>query len=82
MIFWKDFILDDVFGPLLKMGESEHPKQSEIPQCPGVMEDAYQETGQDVRPARMVGQTSLDFNKSSMDAGQGNFFSQLRRRER
>ena len=52
----------------------------QVPGCLSIMEDAgkqkrsleddlIQETGQEVRPARMVGYSSLDSAKSSMDAG-------------
>jgi hypothetical protein len=40
--------------------------------CPNVMEDVegvFQETGQEKRPARMVGLLSLDSAKLSKDAG-------------
>lgn len=85
MIVWKDFVLDDVCGPLLMEG----PIMSlEVKVCrgkrlagknsmPNVMEDStgekavlIQETGQEQRPARMVGLSDLDsISLAGMDAG-------------
>lgn len=82
MIFWKDFILDDEIGPYLWIGTSDPKNRRSKTDCPGVMEDAIQETGQEKRPARMVGYSSLDFTKTGMEAGQGKFISRFRGRER
>ena len=76
MIFWKDFILDDILGPILNFPETKESegKKKEDESCrrkrlgsPKVMDDArevagtlIQETGQVKRPARMVGLSSLD----------------------
>jgi hypothetical protein len=67
VITWKDFILDDVVGPIMNDAIFESSDLS----CrvtsrlgsPIVMEDvtgAIQETGQEQRPARMVGLSHLD----------------------
>ena len=79
MIFWKDFILDDELGASLMTDVNEHHTscRSERLGTSSVMEDArdskqIQETGQDTRPARMVGYSDLDSNtQTSMDAGPG-----------
>ena len=58
MIIWKDFILDDFLGPVLKDVRATDSDGTSI------MEDAnagsIQETRQGSRPARMVGFSSLD----------------------
>lgn len=69
MITWKDFILDDVMGPSLSLPwdnrESKSCREERLG-SPNVMEDeigiksSIQETGQEQRPARMVGLSSLD----------------------
>lgn len=85
MIFWKDFILDDVVGPILAVetGEQEIYKvcRRTQPGHSGVMDDAMsakqgaprgassQETRRMQRPARMVGHTDLDSALSGMEAG-------------
>jgi hypothetical protein len=70
MIFWKDFILDEKFGPLLTwvgvagMGD-----------VAAVTEDSdgrnIQETRQERQPARMVGNDLLESQRgpTRMDAG-------------
>ena len=59
MIFWKDFILDERFGPLLVVAE-----ESEEGDVAAVMEDSggqhIQETRQERQPARMVGYNLLE----------------------
>ena len=63
----------------------------QVPGCLSIMEDAkkqkrsledglIQETGQEVRLARMVGYSSLDSTKSSMEAGYDNCAYHLWRR--
>lgn len=74
-------MLDDRFGPLL-INSAEEGAQSLSADtssrkvrmgCSGVMEDAggeqIQETGQERRPARMVGKSSLDSSQARMEAG-------------
>jgi hypothetical protein len=73
VIFWKDFIFDDVLGPVLAPSIFEsNDSETDLSSCrkerfgsPSVQEDAMgsvliQETGQEQRPARMVGHSSLD----------------------
>lgn len=79
MIFWNDFLLDDVVGPYLVF-EDEDLKCRKTPSGrPSVMEDAVgvtetrecvsiQETRQEQRPARMVGLSSLESAQTGMDA--------------
>jgi hypothetical protein len=75
VIIWKDFVLDDFFGPSLLVDEIEQNDQTSCRtrRCghPSVMEDAIgniQETGQEQRPARMVGLSSLDSVQSGTEA--------------
>ena len=73
MILWKDFILDERVGPILSV-ELAVELATEGADAVSVMEDGgrhhIQETGQERRPARMVGESSLESNASSrMDAG-------------
>jgi hypothetical protein len=69
VIYWNDFILDDVMGPLLNI---EEDNQS-YPSCRAVRktgrpstyegaedEQQIQETRQEQRPARMVGLSVLE----------------------
>jgi hypothetical protein len=68
VILWKDFILDDVVGPILDVDFDD--EKEILTSCrrkrigsPSVMEDAngiIQETRQEQRPARMVGLSNLD----------------------
>ena len=76
MIFWKDFVLDEVFGPLLVVSES-----NELGDL-GIRKDAFviQETRQAQRPARMVGLSSLDSAQSHTDVSRGDRANDLRRR--
>ncbi len=82
MIQWMDFVLDDFIGPSLKMDQTSC--RDERFGRPIVMEDeksggntvghvavsTIQETGQVTRPARMVGDHSLDLNaRTSKEAG-------------
>lgn len=89
MILWNDFVLDDVCGPILaEAGEEPEIKVCRVKRLgsPSVMEDArgfglgkhIQETGQETRPARMVGHSASDSykaqasgNRAGMDAGRG-----------
>lgn len=63
MIVWKDFVLDDVMGPFLKFEESREAVSDGLcvmDDAPGSTSDPIQETGQELRPARMAGFTSLE----------------------
>lgn len=71
MIFWKDFILDDIVGPILAMPEerSKIGGREERLGSPDARNGAsgtntakaeIQETRQEQRPARMVGHSSHD----------------------
>jgi hypothetical protein len=73
VIYWKDFALDENFGPLLTFGDEEtsscrmekrlgSPAHKDCGTSKkGASEYAsIQETGQEQRPARMVGPSSLD----------------------
>jgi hypothetical protein len=70
MIFWKDFILDDKFGPLLLL--AGEPGEGDVA---AVMEDSggrnIQETRQERQPARMVGSNLLESQRgpTRMEAG-------------
>lgn len=83
MIFWKDFILDDFLGPSLK----DQKICTEKPGSVSVMEDAdgisNQETGQEQRPARMVGnRVSSSYSHLGKEATETNEASmQLRGRK-
>ena len=73
MIIWKDFILDERVGPILSVDLAVE-LATEGADAVSVMEDGgrhhIQETGQERRPARMVGESSLESNASSrMEAG-------------
>jgi hypothetical protein len=101
VIVWKDFVLDDVAGPVLleelvditdlKVCRGKRVASSSImPKTkPSVMEDStgeqavqIQETGQEQRPARMVGLSGLDFNSSAgMEASRQDGVPLSRRRE-
>ena len=88
MITWGDFVLDEVFGPLLSC-------DSRLGSSFVVMEDAsgansggfitpqIQETGQEKSPARMVGLASLDSTKKPLrqEAGQSGRVDTHRGRE-
>jgi hypothetical protein len=73
VIYWKDFVLDDVLGPIFVMPESSTPRPEIYDQSyrteatePGRTdtEDGaraqIQETRTEQRPARMVGLSDLD----------------------
>jgi hypothetical protein len=64
VIFWKDFVFDEIFGPLLVVSEQEETGSLSI------RNDAIaiQETRQEQRPARMVGtlRHSTDTSKSTL----------------
>ena len=66
MIYWKDFALDEIFGPLLVVGETADGD-------PGIRKDAFvkiQETRQEQRPARMVGTLhAILVDDTGMEAG-------------
>jgi len=73
VIFWTDFILDDKFGPVLSI-DSMGAGTTDGADVVSVMEDKrrnyIQETGQERRPARMVGKSSSEFIAASRrDAG-------------
>ncbi len=66
MILWKDFLLDDVCGPILVSCEGGGGSRS-------IMDDAnveisIQETRQEHRPARMVGTSGLESTLMGMEA--------------
>lgn len=76
MITWKDFVLDDVVGPVLSfLNETEEQELSCREMRFGstsIRNDAkvaIQETGQEQRPARMVGQSSLISAQTDMEVG-------------
>jgi hypothetical protein len=101
VIVWKDFILDDVVGPVLlddlvrytdlKVCRGKRVASSAVllKTKPSVMEDSkgaqavhIQETGQEQRPARMVGLSGLDFQSSTgTEAGRRDGVSLTRREE-
>ena len=95
MIFWKDFLLDDQVGPSLVIGEIEDLKCRRTRLgSPSIMDDAIgkhsggtecalqiQETGQEQRPARMAGFSSLDSAQSDTEVSRGNRATSRRRRE-
>jgi hypothetical protein len=64
VITWKDFVFDDVMGPVMM------DQDLELASCrrtrigsPNIMEDVtgiIQETRQETRPARMVGRSEID----------------------
>ena len=71
MIFWKDFVLDEVIGPVIDPSLLDGVSDPVPTSCrrkrlgsPNVKDDvrgvSFQETGQEQRPARMVGLSSLD----------------------
>ena len=72
MIFWKDFLLDDIVGPILAMPDDPHASCREAKRlggpdtrngasgANGVLDTSIQETRQEQRPARMVGHSSHD----------------------
>jgi hypothetical protein len=96
VISWKDFVFDDVLGPVLAFSEVDmnESENSEPQSCrrkrlgsPSVKEDAMgfliQETGQEKRPARMVGHSSLDSSSTAqnhMDVNSGDRAKLLRQR--
>ena len=72
MIYWNDFIFDEILGPILAMPE-ERPQGNRITVRSGdtdarngasgnkqVLSISIQETRQEQRPARMVGLSSHD----------------------
>jgi hypothetical protein len=74
MIVWKDFIFDEVLGPLLECPQLE-PGSRSFDDRTSVMEDAeianvdnVQEARREQRPARMVGTVSLDSNLTGREA--------------
>ena len=72
MITWKDFVFDDVMGPMMIDQDINLPNflNAELESCrrtrigsPNIMEDVtgiIQETRQETRPARMVGRSEID----------------------
>lgn len=96
MITWTDFVLDDVIGPSLAIrpAQGEGSRWTQAGDGLSVMEDArslavdvpIQETGQEQRPARMVGSTGLDSKhagiRTGMEAGQDSQTASIRQRGR
>lgn len=88
MILWKDFVLDDVFGPLLN-DEATRTREIQV-SCRkrlgsrDTQEEAsgnIQETRQEQRPARMAGLSGLDSQKAGFDMEvDGDRADSLRRR--
>lgn len=90
MIYWQDFILDDVCGPLLveeligdtqiKVSRRKRIDHADIKEdVMGVPQVQIQETGQELQPARTVGCSPLDsFSPTSKEAGQSDRFPLLR----
>jgi hypothetical protein len=82
VIYWKDFILDDVMGPVLRIPESASSgKQSDRTEtrdasCTDTEEGTraqIQETRTEQRPARMVGPSDLDSSAQvDMDVSRSN----------
>ena len=79
MISWMDFVLDDVFGPSLRVSSGADEIRGGPLGVSVVMEDerpkqndeksSIQETSRNSRPARMVGDPGLDsVGSSSTDA--------------
>ena len=66
MIYWKDFVFDEVFGPLLVVSENSDGAL-------GIRKDAFvkiQETRQEQRPARKVGTLhAILVDDAGMEAG-------------
>lgn len=89
MIQWMDFVFDDLIGPVLVMdGDSTDNRRKRFVN-PSIMEDAnnkreamdvasIQETGQEKRPARMVGLSGLDSAQNDMEVGRENELDSLR----
>jgi hypothetical protein len=86
VITWKDFILDDQFGPQLVIEVSNDElivaktcRRTWTGKDSSVMEDArglavnvpIQETGQEQRPARMVGSSGLESHTRAAGADAG-----------
>jgi len=80
VITWKDFIFDEVIGPYLdvdlscrkaKLGDpcirEDATGKKETPESVSI-----QETGQEQRPARMVGLSSSEDTQSAMEGGRDN----------
>ncbi len=73
MIYWQDFLIDFTTGPILRLEETQgeeglrrvRTQRNNPTGKPEIKEDnsvsLIQETGQEKRPARMVGSSSLDF---------------------
>jgi hypothetical protein len=86
VILWNDFVLDTGIGPLLLIEGSEACKdRGERLGSPGVMEDArtsiIQETGQEIRPARMVGYSFSESHPVGMEADRGDRANPIAQRE-
>ena len=73
MIIWKDFVLDDVVGPVLAFTPEQDESCREMrfgsTSIRNDVKRAIQETGQEQRPARMVGQSSLLSAQTDMEVG-------------
>jgi hypothetical protein len=71
VICWNDFILDDVLGPVLNVGDETSYASCRVgarigrPSARNGTEvvNQIQETRQEQRPARMVGLSELDSNR-------------------
>jgi len=89
VIYWKDFILDENFGPILEVPGPEivltscRVSRLGRPKNQDDSNGEIQETGQEQRPARMVGLSSLDSQKSAeshMDVDRSDRQELMRRR--
>jgi hypothetical protein len=96
VITWKDFVFDDVMGPVMMDQELPHIPSNffstDSTSCrrtrlgsPVIMEDEtgkIQETRQEKRPARMVGCSNFDsFAEPHMDVSRGHRDSPRQRGE-
>ena len=69
MIFWKDFIFDEVLGPILGNEGSAPGSEASGPNGQGIRNDAQnQETSRSSVPARMVGTHAQQTTFIGMDA--------------
>jgi hypothetical protein len=67
VITWKDFVLDEILGAVLT--DSEGSCTGSGSNLTEESRTSVQETRQGQRPARMVGESGLDFVQAGMDAG-------------
>jgi hypothetical protein len=75
VIFWKDFVFDQFLGPHLVLPDEDRSRKTPgMGASQSIKEDAIEqsedirETGQEQQPARMVGLSGSDSNRSSMEA--------------